>query len=307
MRIVVTGATGFIGRKLLVALRAREAHVTVLSRGRAELGDGVDVRQWDPRPGREIAWMEHLDGADAVVHLAGAGVMDERWTPERLDLIRSSRADSTALVAEAIVRAKRPPTVLVSSSAVGIYGMRSDDRIFDEDGAHGTDVLAKVCEVWETSAEPARAAGCRVTHPRIGIALGKDGGALAKMVPPFRAFVGGPVAPGTQYMSWVHASDVVRALLFAIDEVALTGAYNVVAPTPCTSNELAKALGAVLHRPSALRVPTLALKLVLGESAKVLQTGQRCVPKKLLELGFRFEHPSLEEALRSELSAGSAE
>jgi len=247
--------------------------------------------------------MEHLDGADAVVHLAGAGVMDERWTPERLALIRSSRTDSTALVADAIVRAKRPPPVLVSSSAVGIYGMRDDDVVFDEDGAHGTDVLAQVCEAWEASAAPAREAGCRVAHPRIGIALGMDGGALAKMVPPYRAFVGGPVAPGTQYMSWVHWADVVRALLFAIDEGKLSGPYNVVAPEACTANELARAIGKVLHRPSSVRVPGVALKLMLGEAAKVLQTGQRCVPKKLLELGFRFEHPDLEEALRSELSA----
>jgi len=303
MRIVVTGATGFIGRKLLTALRERNAHVTVLSRGRADLGPGVDVRQWDPRPGRDVSWMEHLVGVDAVIHLAGAGVMDERWTPGRLELIRSSRTDSTALVAEAIARAKRTPPVLVSSSAVGIYGMRDDDRILDEDAPHGTDVLAKVCDAWEAAAEPARAAGCRVAHPRIGIVLGKEGGALAKMVPPFRAFVGGPVSPGTQYMSWVHADDVVRALLFAVDEAKLSGPYNVVAPTACTANELAKAIGTVLHRPSAFRVPGLALKVMLGDAAKVLQTGQRCVPKRLLELGFRFDHPTLEEALRLELSA----
>lgn len=299
---MVTGATGFIGPKLLAALRERGAHVTALSRGRADLGPGVDVRQWDPRPGRDEAWMEHLDGADAVVHLAGAGVLDARWTPERLELIRSSRADSTSLLAVAIARAKRPPPVFVSASAVGIYGMREDDLILDEDGPHGTDVLARVCEEWEASAGAAREAGCRVAHPRIGIVLGKDGGALAKMVTPFRAFVGGPVAPGTQYMSWVHWADLVRALLFAIDEPALSGPYNAVAPNPCTADQLAKAIGTVLHRPSFMRVPGVALKLALGDAARALQTGQRCVPNRLLELGFRFLHPDLEEALRTELS-----
>ncbi len=301
MQVVVSGGTGFIGKRLVATLRERGDAVTVLSRSEGD-GGGVKTVRWDPRPGRDASWMRAIDGADAVVHLAGAGVMDERWTDARLAIIRSSRTESTSLLAEAIAKAEKKPAVFVSSSAVGIYGMRAGgEPIFDEDSTtFGTDVLAEVCKAWEAAADGARA-HTRVVHPRIGIVLGKEEGALAKFLPAFRAFAGGPIGDGKQWMSWIHWQDTVSALVRMIDDASLTGPVNVVGPNPCTMQTFAETLGKVLHRPSVFRVPAFAAKLAIGAGAEVVLTGQRAVPKRLEAAGFPFAHPDLAGCLTAEL------
>lgn len=242
--------------------------------------------------------MAVVDGADAVVHLAGASVADERWTKERKALLRSSRVESTKLLAEAIVKAKKKPSVFVSGSAVGHYGMKTQDRIVTEGDPAGDDFLAKLTRDWEAAASPVREAGIRTAHPRLGLVLGRGGGVFAKLEPLFRAFVGGPVGDGNQYMPWVHLHDTVRALETLIQRSDLEGAFNVVAPEPVTMNAFAEALGEALRRPSVMRVPAFAVKMAMGwEAAEVVLTGQRAIPKRLVDAGFAFVFPDLRSAL----------
>ena len=297
MRVVVTGGTGFVGSALAAALAARGDDVTILTRGVArELEPAIHAVPWEPTaPGD---WQRYVEESDAVICLAGAGVMDEKWTAARLEVLRASRIDSTRFVAEAIARAHaagRKP-VMVSSSAIGIYGMHEDDQKLTESAAHGTDVLAKLCEAWEAATAPAKDAGARVPIARLGVVLG-PGGALEKMVQPFRAFVGGPLGSGTQMLSWVHLSDAVRALLFAIDTAHFEGPFNVTAPNAVSMNEIAAGIGKVLHRPAFLRAPAFAIRAALGERADLVLTGQRAVPAALLAAGFRFSFERVGDAL----------
>jgi uncharacterized protein len=287
MRVLVTGGTGFIGRALTLALGARRDDVAIVSRRAAPGG----VR-WDDLE-REV------ERADAVVHLAGEPVAGARWTPERLEAIRASRVDTTARIARAIANASRRPRVLVSASAVGLYGMGTGDTPLDEASPAGDDVLARIVLAWEAAAAPALGV-TRVVHPRIGIVLGRGGGALESMTTPFKWFVGGAVGTGTQWMSWIHLRDAVRALLFAVDHAELTGPFNVTAPEAVDMATFARTLGRALHRPSALRVPAFALRAALGRGlAQVLLTGQRAVPRRLVDAGFAFEWPRLDAALEA--------
>jgi uncharacterized protein (TIGR01777 family) len=285
MRILLTGGTGFLGTLLSASLAARGDEVVVVSRRGPVTWD--DVEREVPR-------------SAAVIHLAGEPIAEGRWTAERWERIRASRLDTTARLARALASAasagERPP-VFVSCSAIGIYGMRRDDVLCDESSGPGEDVLARLCVAWEKAADAARDAGVRVVHPRIGIALG-EGGVLARMAPAFRVFAGGPVGDGSQWVSWIHARDVVRALLFLLDGESLSGAYDLVAPNPVTMTDLARAIGKELGRPSALRVPAFALRLAFGEGlAETLLTGQRVAPRRLLEAGFAFDFPELGPAL----------
>ncbi len=285
MRVLVTGGTGFIGGALVRALGQRGDEAVVVSRR-----PGPGAITWD-------AVDRQVELADAVVHLAGEPVADARWTKGRLQQIRDSRVLSTERLASVIGRAAHKPRVLVSGSAVGIYGMRNDDEELDEHAPCADDALASIVGAWERAADAARAVGVRVVHPRIGVVLGKDGGALAKMAAPFKLFVGGPLGTGRQWVSWIHLRDVVRALLFAVDGDALTGPVNVVAPIPVTMEALAQSIARALDRPAALRVPAFALKAALGEGlAHMLLTGQRVVPRKLLDAGFRFDFTLIEQA-----------
>lgn len=289
MRVLLTGGTGFIGRALALALVARGDEVILVSRG-AKVG--------------AVGWASlesEVARAGAVVHLAGEPVADRRWTPSRLERIRSSRVETTARIAHAIAKADRKPRVFVSGSAVGIYGMRLDDQVLDESSPPGRDELARIVEEWEAAAATALGV-TRVVHPRTGIVLGPGGGALAKMAAPFRIFVGGPIGSGKQWVSWVHLYDAVRALLFAVDCDALAGAFNLTAPEPVDMNAFATTLGDVLNRPSGIRVPAAALRLALGSGlAQVVLTGQRAPPRKLLDLGFTFAFPLLRGALAEAL------
>jgi hypothetical protein len=298
VKVVVSGGTGFIGQRLVAALEARGDDVVVLSRSGS--ADGKRV-QWTPT--EEGPWMDVVGGADAVVHLAGAGVADERWTAERKIELRASRVLPTRLVARAIARAKKRPGVLVSASAVGYYGFRDDDVVLDESSPPGTDFLAETCVQWEGAADAAREAGTRVVHPRIGIVLGRESGALKEMLPPFRAFVGGPLGHGKQQMSWIHADDAVRALVFALDRSELSGPVDLTAPNPVSMDEFARTLGRVLHRPAFARVPALAVEAMLGkERAQIVLAGQRVLPRVLQKAGFEFRFQQLEDALRDLLA-----
>ena len=297
MRIAVSGSSGLIGSALVQSLKADGHQVVRLVRG--DPAPGSEDVLWNPE--RDALHPEALDGTDAVVHLAGATIA-ERWTPERRRRIVESRVRGTALVARTVAGSARPPRVLVSASAVGIYG-DGGDRLLDETSPTGTGFLADTARAWEAAADPARAAGVRVVHPRFGIVLSPRGGMIGRLMLPFKLGAGGRVGSGRQWQSWVSLHDTVRALRFAIDVDAMAGPANVTSPYPVTNEELTRTLARALGRPSFAAVPGFALRLAFGEMAdEVLLAGQRVTPKRLLDAGFQFRHPVLEEALRFELS-----
>jgi uncharacterized protein (TIGR01777 family) len=232
------------------------------------------------------------------VHLAGENVAT-RWTPEKKKLIRSSRINGTAYLSSALAALPSPPRTFSSASAIGYYGTDQTGRL-DEDSGSGHSFLAGVCRQWEAAAQDARDAGIRVVHPRFGIVLSADGGALAKMLPPFRLGLGGPIGNGSQYMSWITIDDTVGALLHLLQHESIDGPVNLVAPTPVTNREFAQTLGKVLHRPTLLPLPAFAARLALGREAadEILLASQRVVPKRLMESGYEFQHSTLEMGLR---------
>jgi uncharacterized protein len=303
MRVAVTGATGLIGRALVKALGERGDEVVALSRDadRASqvLGDHVQAHAW-PDPVSAPPPEASLAGADAVVHLLGEPVA-QRWTDEAKENIRRSRVASTRLLVDGLIALEpdRRPRVLVSQSATGFYGPRGDEAI-TEDAPAGDDFLAGVVVDWEGEAMRAERE-LRVALTRTGVVLSPEGGALGKMLPFFRLGIGGPVAGGRQYVPWIHLDDVVGAILFCLDSGAATGPVNLTAPQPVTNTELSHALGRVLRRPAVLPVPAFALRLLYGEMAQIVITGQRVVPARLTELGYMFGHPELEAALRDVL------
>jgi uncharacterized protein len=288
-RVVITGGTGRIGSLLVNALRQRGDEVTVLSRSRG------DVR-WDPMEGP--APTEALAGRDAVVHLAGEDIA-QRWNDESLKRIKDSREIGTRNLVEGIKTADPRPKALISSSAVGYYGHRPD-RI-DENAPPGDDVLADICQAWEREATRAEELGVRVVRVRTGVVLDRHGGALQKMLLPFRLGVGGPVAGGRQPLPWIHVDDVVGIYLAAVDDDRWSGPFNATAPEPVSNREFSKALGRALHRPAIAPVPGFAIRALYGGMAKLVIEGQNAVPRRASELGYRFRHPDLDEALRSAL------
>ncbi|MCA9614329.1 MAG: TIGR01777 family oxidoreductase [Myxococcales bacterium] len=292
MKIAITGSSGLVGTALGKALRTRGDEVVALVR-RAPRSAG-EVR-WDPSERRvDVAGLE---GVDALVHLAGENIADGRWTEARKRAIRDSRVLGTEAVAQAVAELSSKP-VLVSASAIGIYGDRGDAPL-TEDATPGEGFLAEVCVAWEQAAEAARVAGRRVVHPRIGIVLARDGGALGKMVTPFKLGVGGVLGSGRQYMSWVHVDDLVAQLLRAIDDTSLQGPFNAVAPEAVTNAEFTKALGRAVKRPTFLPVPRFAAKLAFGSelAEEALLASARVVPEVLTERGFAWRFPSLDRAL----------
>lgn len=303
MRVTVTGATGLVGTRLVAALARRGDEVTVLSRSpaaaRARLGAGIEAVAWDPSgaPAPSAA----LSGRDAVIHLAGEPVA-QRWSEAARKRIRLSREVGTANLVAGLRAADPRPATLVSASAVGYYGPRGDEPL-GEDAAPGDDFLAEVCVAWERSALAAEQLGMRVAILRTGVVLDPRGGALGKMLAPFRAGVGGPVAGGGQWMPWIHADDLVALYLAALDGgSAWRGPLNATAPEPATNREFAKALGRALRRPAVLPTPRWALRLLFGEMEQIVTTGQRALPRRALALGFRYGHPQLDEALRAALA-----
>jgi uncharacterized protein len=302
MRVTVTGATGLIGTRLVAALARRGDEVTVLSRdpqrARARLGSGIEAIAWDPLG--EPAPTSALAGRDGVIHLAGEPVA-QRWSAAAKERIRTSRETGTANLVAGLRSADPRPRALVSASAVGYYGAHGDEEI-PESTPPGEGFLAEVCVAWERGAQAAAELGVRVAIVRTGIVLDPDGGALAKMLPPFKAGVGGPVAGGKQWMPWIHVDDLVALYLAALDRDDWSGPLNGSAPQPVTNSDFSKALGRALHRPALAPVPRIALRGLYGEMEQIVTTGQRAVPQRPLALGHAYAHPELDEALRSALA-----
>jgi uncharacterized protein (TIGR01777 family) len=293
--VAVSGATGLIGSALVAHLRASGAQVRrLVRRASGEPGDIV----WDPMRG--VLPADELDGVTAVVHLAGQPIA-QRWTTARKQAIRDSRVRSTELLARTIAALRRKPAVLLSGSAIGYYGDRGDE-VVDETSAPGHDFFAGVVREWEGATRAAEDAGVRVVHLRSGLVMSPRGGALAKLLPPFRMGVGGPIGSGRQWLSWISLHDHVRAMEHALSTTTLSGAVNLVAPNPVMNAEFASTLGRVLTRPAIVPVPAMALELMYGEMARAtLLSGQRVLPKALVRTGFVHAHPTLEQALRFEL------
>ena len=299
MRVTLTGAGGLVGTRLVRALRDRGDDVTVLSRDpdRAANALGVRTERW--QPAEEPAPADALAGRDAVVHLAGERV-DQRWSAKAREAIRTSREAGTRNLVDGLRNADPRPAALVSASAVGYYGPRGGEPV-DEATPAGADFLAEVCVAWEREAQRAEELGVRVVRVRTGVVLDRRGGALGRMLLPFRAGVGGPVAGGRQYLPWIHAGDLAGIYLAAIDGPAWSGPVNATAPQPVTNRDFARALGRALRRPAVLPVPGAALRLLYGDMAQIVTTGQRALPQRALELGYRFAHADLDEALRDAL------
>ena len=303
-KIVVTGATGTIGNAVCRHLLEQGDQPVALTRDPAaaasRLPQGVQAHAWR-EPLTQPAPAAALDGAQAVIHLLGEPI-SQRWTPAVKQLIRDSRVRSTRMLTEAIgaLPDARRPKVLVSQSATGYYGARGAEEL-DEQASPGEDFLAGVVRDWEAEAQRAEP-HCRVALMRTGVVLSGRGGALAKMLPFFRAGIGGPVAGGHQYVPWVHIDDVAGAMLHCMEDGAATGPVNLTAPEPVDNAHFSRALGRALHRPALLPVPAPALKLLYGEMSVIVTTGQRTVPKRLTELGFRFAHPQIAPALEEVLT-----
>jgi uncharacterized protein (TIGR01777 family) len=297
LTVAITGASGLIGSALVTRLRQRGHTVRRLVRRTPDVNAG-DV-QWDPQRGQLDP--AALTGVQAVVHLAGEPIA-QRWTAARKEAIRTSRVQGTDLLARTLASMPQPPAALLSGSAIGYYGNRGDEPL-DEGSRAGTDFLAGVTQDWERATTPAARAGVRVVLLRTGIVLAKEGGALAKLLLPFRMGMGGPIGNGRQWMSWIALEDHLRAIEFALHSASLRGPVNLVAPNPMTNAEFASVLGRVLARPAFLPVPRFALELLYGEMADAtILAGQRVTPAALTGAGFSFALPTLEQALRAELS-----
>jgi hypothetical protein len=302
MLVAVSGGTGFIGRPLVDRLLAGGHRVRLLTRSPGSVAprEGVQPVAFDASAGTA----PDLSGCEAVIHLAGEAI-ERRWTESHKRALSESRVNGTRAVVEA---ARRSGTVrtLISASGVGYYGACGDEEL-DERSPAGNDFLARLCEAWEAAAVPAREAGLRLVIVRIGIVLHPEGGALKKMLPPFRLGLGGPVGSGRQWMSWVHRDDQVSLLLHALEKTQVEGVLNGSAPRPVTNAELARALGRALNRPAVMRAPAVALRLAFGEMATMVLDGQKVLPRRALESGFTFAYPELEGALAEMLGRKEAE
>lgn len=300
MRIVIAGGSGFLGRALRAQL-TRDGHsVAILTR--RPTSNNPDEIGWTP-DGTAGSWLHALENAGAIVNLAGEGIADRRWSEERKRVLADSRLLSTRSLVAATNRLARPPDVFVSGSGIGYYGARGD-QLLTESASPGDDFLARLCVEWEREAEQASAA-TRVATIRTALVLHHEGGALKRMILPFKLGVGGPLGSGRQYMPWIHLADWVGLVGWLLNSPDARGAFNAVAPSPVTNAEFSRALGRVLHRPAVVPVPAFVLRLVLGELAESLLTGQRAIPARAAEMGFQFRFRELDAALRDLLTSRS--
>jgi uncharacterized protein len=303
VKIIVTGATGFIGRALVRALRQRDDEVVALTRntGKASSILGVDIEAVAWNPPALGPWTAALNGADGVINLAGEPVADKRWSAEQKERILNSRIDATRAIVEAIEHADPRPRVLVSGSAIGYYGSRGDVDLTEESPA-GSDFLAYVVQEWETAAQPAETLGVRLVLLRTGIVLGADGGVLPRFELPFRLFGGGTMGERDQWVSWIHQEDEIGLILYALDRDTVRGPLNATAPYPVTMEEFCRELGQALGRPSWVPMIAPMMRLVLGERAQAVMSSLRVLPRAAEEFGYQFRHTSSAEALRSILA-----
>ena len=297
MTVLVSGSSGLVGSALIPHLEASGHRVLRLVRTSPK----SDLeRRWDPKTG-ELAAAD-LEGIQAVVHLAGENIASGRWNEAKKNRIRSSREDGTRLLAQGLAKLQTPPGVLISASAIGYYGNRGEE-ILNEESPPGADFLAETCIAWENAARPAADAGVRTVYVRIGIVLSADGGALAKMLFPFRMGVGGVIGSGDQYMSWISLSDLAGIINHALNTETLQGPVNAVSPAPVTNREFTKTLGGALSRPTLFPMPSFAARLAFGEMADaLLLSSTRVLPARLQETGYVFQHPKLDGALRHVLN-----
>jgi hypothetical protein len=299
MKIVVSGASGFIGSALVPFLTSQGYQVARLVRSKVQPG-GKDIH-WDPSAG--FIDVPALEGCEAAVHLAGENIAEGRWSSEKKARIRNSRVEGTHLLAEALSELKSKPKVLVCASAVGFYGNRGAE-IVREDSSPGSGFLAEVCQEWEAAAKPAKAKGIRVVHLRTGIVLSANGGALGKMLLPFKMGVGGVIGSGEQYWSWISIDDMLGVVHLALTNPQLNGPVNAVSPNPATNREFTKTLGRVLSRPTIFPMPAFVARAVFGEMGEeMLLASTRAEPSRLVAAGYRFKHPELESALRKEVKS----
>ena len=308
MKVAITGATGFVGSRLVERLREQGHQIVVLTRNPerarrvfpAEAFRNLEVVALTPA--QSGSWQQSLAGCDGVVNLAGAPIAEERWTPARKQEILDSRKLGTEKIVGAIAGGNPKPSVLVSASAIGYYGA-SETATFDEMSPAGQGFLAQVCQVWEAEAEKVKQTGTRLVIVRTGIVLGM-GGAMAKMLLPFKLFAGGPLGSGRQWFSWIHRDDLVNLILRSLAQPAMQGVYNATAPNPVRMDEFCKVLGEVMNRPSWLPVPGFALEALLGDAAQVVLEGQQVLPKRTLESGFEYKYPTVLPALQQILTSG---
>lgn len=298
MRIIVTGGTGLIGTPLCAALAADGNDVVILTRNpdkQRTTQPGIRMQAWDGKT--SSGWAEVVDGAGAIINLAGEGIAEGRWSYERKQRIHDSRTNAGTALLAAIEAAKEKPKVLIQSSAVGYYGPRQGE-IIDESAAVGADYLAKVCFDWEASTAPAQQMGIRRPVIRTGVVLSNKGGALPKQTLPYKLFAGGHIGSGEQWYPWIHIDDEVAAIRFLLENEQADGVYNLTAPNPLTNKDFSHKIGEVMGRPSLMPVPAIAFKILFGEMSTILLDGQRAIPKRLQEAGFTFKYPTAEGALK---------
>jgi len=292
MNVLITGGKGFIGSTLRRELRTAGHDVVITTR---QGSDSSGELTWKPP---SLIPPKNISTFDAIVNLAGDSIHAERWTKDKKERIRSSRIHTTHYLIESIKNADIKPKILINASAVGYYGPQGDEEV-TENFSPGKDFLASVCKDWESEAIKAEQLGVRTVITRIGVVLGQDGGALQKMITPFKAYAGGYLGSGKQWMSWVHIEDVTGFIMFAIEHDKLSGVFNLTAPNPSTNKDFSTALGRALGRPSIFPVPGFVLKAALGEFGEILLTGQRCIPERALIAGYEFKYPLLDKALKS--------
>ncbi|MCZ8536986.1 TIGR01777 family oxidoreductase [Paenisporosarcina quisquiliarum] len=296
MKVAITGGSGFVGQEITKQLTDKGHEVYILTRSDKKSDGSVHMIKWLADGAKPE---EHLDGMDAWINLAGASINEGRWTPEQKQKIYDSRMKATDEVLRILKAVSTKPSVLVNASAIGIYPPSEQATYTEHSSARGSDFLAKTVEDWESKANEAEQLGTRVAAGRFGIVLGKDQGALPLMALPYKMGVGGKVGTGEQWVSWVHVADVAKAILYVIENEDFTGPFNLTAPDPKQMNDFGEILGKVLHRPHWIPVPSIALKLALGDKSQLVLEGQRVIPDKLLTHGFKFTHPDLQRALEN--------
>ena len=297
MKVAITGATGFVGSRLVERLSAEGHQILVLTRNLAaaqKVFPNLEIVAYTPTASG--AWQEAIALCDGVVNLAGEPIAEKRWTPQQKQEILNSRKLGTQKIVEAIAKANPKPKVLVNASAIGYYGT-SETATFDETSPPGKDFLAEVCQAWEAEAQKVTQAGVRLVILRLGIVLGQ-GGAIAKMIAPFKVFAGGPLGTGRQWFSWIYLDDLVNLIIQALTKPEMEGAFNATAPNPVRMSELAQTMGEIMQRPSWLPVPSFALETLLGEGAMVVLEGQQVLPQRTQASGFNYQYSTVKQALK---------